>query len=71
MEQTYLKINPADTVVVCLAEKKKGDIIEAVGPYKRCGDEYMLVPLLERSRSGQRPTASPPVVNALVYFKVI
>ena len=31
MEQTYLKINPADIVVVCLAEKKKGDIIEASG----------------------------------------
>ena len=33
------------------AAVKKGDIIEAVGPYKRCGDEYTLVPLLERSRS--------------------
>jgi altronate hydrolase len=29
--QTYLKINPADTVVVCLTEKKKGDVIEAGG----------------------------------------
>ena len=29
MEQaTFLKINPADSVVVCLAAKKKGDIIE-------------------------------------------
>lgn len=27
--QTYLKINPADTVVVCLTEKKRGDVIEA------------------------------------------
>jgi altronate hydrolase len=26
--KTYLKINPADSVVVCLADKKKGDIIE-------------------------------------------
>ena len=47
------------------AAVKKGDIIEAVGPYKRCRDEYMLVSLLERSRSGQRPTASPPVANDL------
>ena len=32
MEQrTYLKINPADSVVVCLVEKKKGDVIEAGG----------------------------------------
>ena len=30
-QQTYLKINPADSVVVCLTEKKKGDIIEAGG----------------------------------------
>jgi len=32
MEQaTFLKINPADSVVVCLAEKKKGDIINVDG----------------------------------------
>ena len=32
MEQaTFLKINPADSVVVCLAPKKKGDIIEIDG----------------------------------------
>ena len=32
MEQaTFLKINPADSVVVCLAEKKKGDIISIDG----------------------------------------
>ena len=32
MEQaTFLKINPADSVVVCLAPKKKGDIIEVDG----------------------------------------
>ena len=32
MEQaTFLKINPADLVVVCLAEKKKGDIIHVDG----------------------------------------
>ena len=32
MEQaTFLKINPADSVVVCLAAKKKGDIIEVDG----------------------------------------
>ena len=31
MQQTYLKINPADSVVVCLVEKKKGDVIEAGG----------------------------------------
>jgi len=32
MEQaTFLKINPADSVVVCLAEKKKGDIINIDG----------------------------------------
>ena len=32
MEQTtYLKINPADSVVVCLQAKKQGDIIEADG----------------------------------------
>ena len=32
MEQTtYLKINPADSVVVCLTPKKKGDIIEVDG----------------------------------------
>ena len=29
--RTYLKINPADTVVVCLTEKKKGEIIEVDG----------------------------------------
>ncbi len=28
MQTTFLKINPADTVAVCLVEKKKGDIIE-------------------------------------------
>jgi len=28
---TYIKINPADSVVVCLSAKKKGDIIEADG----------------------------------------
>lgn len=28
MEATFLKINPADTVVVCLQPKKQGDIIE-------------------------------------------
>lgn len=27
--KTYLKINPADSVVVCLQPKKKGDVIEA------------------------------------------
>lgn len=32
MEQTtFLKINPADSVVVCLVEKQKGDIIEVDG----------------------------------------
>ena len=32
MEQaTFLKINPADSVVVCLQAKKKGDIIEIDG----------------------------------------
>ena len=32
MEQaTFLKINPADSVVVCLAPKKKGDIIDVDG----------------------------------------
>ena len=32
MEQaTFLKINPADSVVVCLSAKKKGDIIEVDG----------------------------------------
>ena len=32
MEQaTYLKINPADSVVVCLQPKKKGEIIEVDG----------------------------------------
>ena len=32
MEQTtYLKINPADSVVVCLQPKKKGDVIEVDG----------------------------------------
>ena len=34
--QTYLKINPADTVVVCLTEKKRGDVIEA-------GDERVVL----------------------------
>ena len=29
--KTYLKINPADSVVVCLQPKKKGDIIEVDG----------------------------------------
>ena len=29
--KTYLKINPADSVVVCLQEKKQGDIIEMDG----------------------------------------
>ena len=32
MEQaTFLKINPADSVVVCLSAKKQGDIIEVDG----------------------------------------
>lgn len=31
MEQTFIKINPADTVVVCLQPKAKGDIIEIDG----------------------------------------
>ena len=32
MEQaTFLKINPADSVVVCLTPKKQGDIIEVDG----------------------------------------
>ena len=32
MEQaTFLKINPADSVVVCLAPKKQGDVIEVDG----------------------------------------
>lgn len=31
MEQTFIKINPKDSVVVCLQPKKKGDIIEADG----------------------------------------
>ena len=29
--KTYLRINPADSVVVCLVEKKKGDVIEVDG----------------------------------------
>ena len=34
MEQaTFLKINPADTVVVCLQPKKKGDVIEVDGQH--------------------------------------
>ena len=31
MEQTFIKINPADTVVVCLQQKSKGDTIEIDG----------------------------------------
>ena len=31
MQATYLKINPADSVVVCLEPKKKGEIIEVDG----------------------------------------
>ena len=31
MQTTYLKINPADSVVVCLTEKKKGDVIDIEG----------------------------------------
>jgi len=31
MQATFLKINPADSVVVCLEEKKKGDIISIDG----------------------------------------
>ena len=31
MQATYLKINPADSVVVCLEPKKKGDVIEIDG----------------------------------------
>ena len=34
--KTYLKINPADSVVVCLIEKKKGDVIEV-------GDERVVL----------------------------
>ena len=30
---TFLKINPADSVVVCLSAKQKGDIIEVDGKY--------------------------------------
>ena len=31
MQATFLKINPADSVVVCLSEKKKGEIIDVDG----------------------------------------
>ncbi len=31
MEQTFIKIDPKDTVVVCLQPKKKGDVIEVDG----------------------------------------
>ncbi len=31
MEQTFIKIDPKDTVVVCLQSKKKGDVIEVDG----------------------------------------
>ena len=31
MQATFLKINPADSVVVCLVEKKKGEAIEVDG----------------------------------------
>lgn len=31
MEQTIIKINPADTVIVCLQPKSKGDIVEVDG----------------------------------------
>ena len=31
MEQTFIKINPHDSVVVCLQPKKKGDVIEIDG----------------------------------------
>lgn len=31
MQATFLRINPADSVVVCLAEKKKGEIISVDG----------------------------------------
>ena len=31
MQATFLKINPADSVVVCLVEKKKGEIISIDG----------------------------------------
>ena len=31
MQTTFLKINPADSVVVCLEEKKKGDVFEIDG----------------------------------------
>ena len=34
MEQTFIKINPADTVVVCLQAQKKGDVI-AIATQKR------------------------------------
>ena len=30
-EATFLKINAADSVVVCLTQKKKGEIIEVDG----------------------------------------
>ena len=30
-QATFLKINPADSVVVCLQPKQKGDIIEIDG----------------------------------------
>ena len=49
MEQaTFLKINPADSVVVCLQPKKKGEIIEVDGlqvminqwlPHRSCQGE--------------------------------
>ena len=31
MQATFLKINPADSVVVCLEPKKKGEVIEVDG----------------------------------------
>ncbi len=39
MQATYIKINPADSVVVCLTEKKKGDIIDVDGRQVRVNQD--------------------------------
>ena len=42
MQTTYLKINPADSVVVCLSPKKKGDLITVDGRRIKIVDELKL-----------------------------
>ena len=69
MEQTtFLKINPADSVVVCLQPKQKGDIIEVDGKSIVLNQDTpaghkVLIKDVEEGRTSSS-TATPSVMHA-------